>query len=133
MTNTCPRRSTTTIAPQALAMFNGEFTRTEAGYFAERVSKEAGTDTIRQVQTAYEIALIRRPTRAQQKFALEFIGKQTQLHLLDGTGNSSNKSGVKNVASEAAPSVDTLKKARQSALADLCHVLINTNEFLYLD
>lgn len=133
MTNTCPRRSTTTIAPQALAMFNGEFTRTEAGYFAERVSKEAGTDTIKQVQTAYEIALIRRPTPAQQKFALEFISKQTQLHLLDGTGNSSNKSGVKNVASEAAPSVDTLKKARQSALTDLCHVLINTNEFLYLD
>ncbi len=133
MTNTCPRRSTTTIAPQALAMFNGDFTRTEADYFAERVSKEAGSDSMKQIQTAYEIALIRRPTPAQQKLALEFIGKQTQLHLLDGTDKTSAKSGAKNVANQSAPNADVLKKARQSALADLCHVLINTNEFLYLD
>jgi len=44
LVNTCPRRTTTTIAPQALALFNGEFSRDEARYFAERVIREAGSD-----------------------------------------------------------------------------------------
>ena len=41
MVNTCPRRATTTIAPQALALFNGEFSRGEARFFAERVTKRS--------------------------------------------------------------------------------------------
>ena len=118
MVNTCPRRATTTIAPQALALFNGEFSRGEAGFFAIRVAKDAGDDVTRQIARAYEIALLRRPTPSQQALAQEFLAKQTRLHLNDAQNNKQSN----------APKI-----AQQAALTDLCHVLINTNEFLYLD
>lgn len=118
MVNTCPRRATTTIAPQALALFNGEFSRGEAGFFAARVAKDAGDDVTKQIAQAYEIALLRRPTISQQTLAQEFLAKQTRLHQNDAQNNKHP---------------NALKAAQQAALTDLCHVLINTNEFLYLD
>ena len=44
MNNTCPRRGTTTIAPQALALFNGDFGRDKSRAFAARVARMAGDD-----------------------------------------------------------------------------------------
>ncbi len=135
MVDSCPRRSTTTIAPQALALFNGDFSREESRHFAERVAKEAGDDPTRQIAQAYQIALVRKPTPAQQTLALDFLQKQTRLHL--GDGQASKPAGVRPVANAPnqtnAPDVKTLKAAQQTALADLCHVLLNTNEFLYMD
>jgi hypothetical protein len=130
MNNTCPRRAVTTIAPQALALFNGDFSRDESRYFAERVAHDAGDDTSRQIDRAYQIALIRLPSPAQKKLALDFIRQQTELHLGDGRPNSNTR--LRNIADTAA-SEEARKKAQHAALADLCHVLINTNEFIYLD
>ena len=131
MTNTCPRRGVTTIAPQALALFNGDFTRTEAGFFAERVRKEAGDDPSAEIDCAYRIAICRLPTIAQKQTALGFLTRQMQLHL-----STSQQAGI-------GPSVQQIeyakaddrsrKEAVRAALADFCHVLINTNEFIYLD
>ena len=123
--NTCPRRSTTTIAPQALALFNGEFTRTEARFFAERVLREAGSNPNKQIERAYKIALIRQPTAAQKALALVFLQRQERLYR-----NGGANAGAKTTA--AKDSKDA-KNAPLSALADLCHVLINTNEFIYMD
>jgi hypothetical protein len=122
MNNTCPRRSATTIAPQALALFNGEFSREEARHFADRVAADAGADPSKQVARAYEIAVIRRPTPAQLALALQFLRDQTRRHLQDARQPQGNKNTTSNE-----------NAARQAALADFCHVLINTNEFLYLD
>src|SRR5262249_2567497 len=85
MNNTCPRRSVTTIAPQALALFNGEFSREESRSFAAGVVKEVGADPARQITRAYQIALVRSPTAAQLSMALEFVQKQTQRHMQDGS------------------------------------------------
>jgi hypothetical protein len=114
MTNTCPRRAATTIAPQALALFNGQFARTESAAFAERVRREAGDDPGSEIDLAYRIALARPPTARQMAIALAFLAKQTRLHAAPGSG---------------APE----KAATVAALAEICHVLINTNEFIYLD
>jgi mono/diheme cytochrome c family protein len=131
MTNTCPRRSATTIAPQALALFNGEFTRTEATFFAERVAKDAGNDKNTQIERAYQIALCRRPTASQKQAALEFLARQTQLHL-DPT-QQTNKNPTVQQAGLIPPDDKARKEAARAALADFCHILINTNEFIYLD
>ncbi len=131
MTNTCPRRSATTIAPQALALFNGDFTRTEAKFFAERVTKDAGDDAAKQIERAYQIALCRRPTAAQKQAALDFLSRQAQLHL-DTTHQASKGASVQQAGFNA-PDAKTQKEAARAALADFCHVLINTNEFIYLD
>jgi mono/diheme cytochrome c family protein len=115
MSNTCPRRSATTIAPQALALFNGEFSRTESAHFAERVAREAGPNPAGEIAQAYRIALCRTPTPSQQARALAFLTRKEKLYLA--------QSAVKRDAG----------KAQQMALSDLCHVLINVNEFIYLD
>ena len=130
MNNTCPRRAVTTIAPQALALFNGDFSREESRYFADRVVREAGEETSRQIDRAYQIALIRLPSPAQKKLALDFIRQQTERHLNDGRPDGSAQ--VRTAATNE-PSAEALRKAQHAALADLCHVLINTNEFIYLD
>jgi hypothetical protein len=126
MNNACPRRAVTTIAPQALALFNGEFSRTESRFIAQRVEKDAGAnaDQVSEITRAYQLTLIRKPTAGQLALAKAFLEKQTQLHLAPG--------GSKTV-STSAPEAGALKAAKFAALAELCHVLINTNEFIYLD
>ena len=111
MANTCPRRSATTIAPQALALFNGEFSRTEAKFFAERVVKEAGENPIAEIDRAYELALCRTPSASQKAMAIEFMNRQKSLR----------------------PEVKNPLELQKAALTELCHVLMNTNEFIYLD
>jgi len=92
---TCPQRPETTVAPQALTLFNGEFCRGEARHFAARVEKEAGADPDARIDRAFRLALIRAPREEERAAARAFLAKQS--------------------------------------LADFCHVLLNTNEFLYLD
>ena len=142
MVNSCPRRTTTTIAPQALALFNGDFTREEARYFADRVAHDAGDDTAKQIAQAYIIALVRKPTSSQQALAQDFLQKQTRLHLQDsqngnpGAKQNIKQSGDRQTASGAngtVPDAKKMKAAQQAALTDFCHILINTNEFIYLD
>lgn len=111
MINTCPRRNQTTIAPQALALFNGEFSRVEAANFAARVLREAGATPEARISQAYRLAFCRRPTPAEVENAKAYLGRKVALY-----------------APSSSPS-----EADSRALADFCHVLMNTNEFLYLD
>ena len=131
MNNTCPRRGVTTISPQALALFNGEFTREAAGFVARRVVALAGDDLQREVDRAYQITLIRLPSATQKAQTVAFLEEQSRRHLADD--RSLHNPPAINRADGLRPSADALKTAQMAALADLCHVLINTNEFIYLD
>jgi hypothetical protein len=95
MNQTCPARPETTVAPQALTLFNGEFARGEAKAFAARVEREAGNDVDARIDRAFRLSLIRAPREDERAAARAFLATQP--------------------------------------LSDLCHVLFNTNEFLYLD
>jgi hypothetical protein len=94
MNQSCPLRPETTVAPQALTLFNGDFCRGEAKQFAARVEREAG-DLDARIDRAFRLALIRAPRDEERAAARKFLATQT--------------------------------------LSDFCHVLLNTNEFLYLD
>ena len=61
------KRLTTTVAPQALTLFNGDFVNRQAKHFAERLRKEAGDDADRQIERAYRLALCRPPTRCRAR------------------------------------------------------------------
>jgi len=71
--NSCDRRNRSTIAPQALLLMNNNFVLTEAGYFAERLRREAGDDARAQAQKAYRLALGRAPTAFELAKSVEFI------------------------------------------------------------
>src|SRR5262249_33842324 len=51
------KRTTTTVAPQALTLFNGEFVNQQAKYLADRLEREAGADEAKQIDLAYRLAL----------------------------------------------------------------------------
>ena len=108
----CPKRNTTTVAPQALAMLNNGFVREQAAHFAARVRREAGASPPAQVERAFRLALGRPPSPAERARSLAFMDRQRRY-----------LQPVK-----AAPAADT-----GDALADLCHALFNLSEFVYVD
>jgi hypothetical protein len=57
MNQSCAVRAQTTVAPQALALFNGEFARESAAQFAGRLRREAGLDVAKQIHRSVEISL----------------------------------------------------------------------------
>ena len=73
MNQSCPVRAHTTVAPQALALFNGEFSREAAAHFADRLRREAGADRIVQVEHAFWIAFARPPTDVERAEASTFL------------------------------------------------------------
>jgi hypothetical protein len=68
-----PRRSATTTPLQALALMNNAFVLRQAGYFAERVQREAGAKPEDQVTAAYRLALGRMPTKDETGRALALV------------------------------------------------------------
>lgn len=61
MSESCARRSVTTVSPQALTLLNGEFTAAQAGRFAGRVAELAGPEPARQIAKAFSLTLQREP------------------------------------------------------------------------
>jgi len=70
--SSCPQRQVTTVAPQALSLFNGEFVNAQAKYFARRLQREAGADPVRQLKLAWQLALCREPTDIEIAQMLRF-------------------------------------------------------------
>ena len=75
--NSCPQRLVTTVAPQALTLFNSEFVNAQARHFAARLVKEAGDDATKQIQLAYRLALCRPPTAAEVAAMLDFHRRES--------------------------------------------------------
>lgn len=69
----CARRSQTTIAPQALALLNSEFTGACAEALAERCFREAGHNPEAWVRHCYVLVLGREPAAGEQQAALRFL------------------------------------------------------------
>lgn len=57
-----PKRARSTTAIQALSLFNSGFVIQQADLLARRLKSEAGGDTARQVQRAFELAFQRQPS-----------------------------------------------------------------------
>jgi hypothetical protein len=111
-TRSAERRLTTTTAPQALSLFNGEFVNRQARHLAGRLVREAGEDPGRQVERAYLLALCRPPTSAESAALVEFLRREADGLTREG----------------AAPG-----EARRRALEQVCRVILNLNEFVYPD
>ena len=60
--SSCPQRQVTTVAPQALTLFNGDFVNEQARHIATRLKREAGNDATKQITLAWRLALCREPS-----------------------------------------------------------------------
>jgi hypothetical protein len=72
-TRSAAKRNVTTVSPQALMLFNGDFVNQQAKYFAQRLRREAGPDTASRVDLAYRLALCRPPSAAERERMLAFL------------------------------------------------------------
>jgi Protein of unknown function (DUF1549)/Protein of unknown function (DUF1553)/Planctomycete cytochrome C len=104
----CGERDVSVVAPQALALLNGAFAHEQSRYAAARVRSLAGSDASACVDAAWRLVLSRSPSRAEAAAACEHLDRQ-RLQFRD----------------DARPD--------ELALASLCHVLINCNEFMFVD
>ena len=111
-TVSCGKRNVTTVAPQALALLNNHFVHTQSQAFANRLIKLTN-NTIEQIQTAWDLAYSRKPSNEELSQALNHLRKQ-QAHFKQNQTNANSN-------------------PRQLALVSLCHVLLNANEFAYID
>ncbi len=119
---TCSGRNVSTVPTQALTLLNDEFVLKQARFFAERVAAEAGPDPAEQLARAYQNALGRDLTAEEKRLGLEFLERQRQFH----TGRT-----AETAEPQPAP-VGGVTQAHIAALADLTHVILNLNEFVYI-
>ncbi len=100
---TCPRRDSTTTAPQSLSLMNGTFAMTLANVLAARLAAQF-TQSEALVRAAWQETLSRDPSARELKVGEEFLALQ-----IANTGS------------------------REAALRELARGLFNLNEFLYVD
>ena len=119
----CARRSTTTTAPQALALLNSEHTLGWAQAMAGRVLEEAGDDRGRQIESAFRIAYSRAPDGWERDTLLTFL--ETQRGIIAERVAAGETILLPDLASHSLSDEDA------AALVDACHMLLNSNEFVY--
>jgi len=119
----CARRDVTTTAPQALALLNDEQTIEWAADFAARVLRAAGPETSAQVREAFRLAYSREPDPAEQDSALTFLADQRQ------RAAARQSAGYRIAPPARLPAA--MDEPAGAALTDLCHALMNSNEFVY--
>lgn len=114
-TRSSEQRKVTSIAPQALTLFNGEFVNQQAEHFARRLEHESSRDSRAQITLAFRIAVARLPTETELNAFEQFLEQEGQ----------QLKSGPAKEAAAASP--------QHRALVQLCRVIFNLNEFAYID
>jgi Protein of unknown function (DUF1549)/Protein of unknown function (DUF1553)/Planctomycete cytochrome C len=105
----CPRRNSSAVVLQSLAMLNDDFVVEQAAAFADRVI--AATPIERHAAAAFEIALVREPNAQEIVWCEDLLRRQFD---------------------RFRPQCDADAPARRQALAHFCQMLLNTSEFLYV-
>jgi hypothetical protein len=111
--NSCPERGSTTTAPQALALLNGEFALARAGAWSGRLVAEHGQDAPALARAAMAEAFTREPREEERRAGEKFLAEQTKAIAADGDATTGD--------------------AARAAAIDFCHAILNANEFLYVD
>jgi hypothetical protein len=119
----CARRDVTTSPLQALMMLNSEMTVEWAQAFAGRVLKQAGVDPAAQIAAAYQLAYSRAPRAEERATALEFFNRQRAILV--------KRAAAGGKLSIPAERPATISESAAATLVDFCHMLLNSNEFVY--
>ncbi|MFO0876032.1 MAG: DUF1549 and DUF1553 domain-containing protein [Gemmataceae bacterium] len=112
MHNSCARRLTTTTAPQALLLLNSKLFLGQARAWSQALRSAHGEDLPAIAAAAYRQAWGREAGRNEIDLATRFLQRLGALYRDEGADAG---------------------RAHSQALADFCHAVLNTNEFLYVD
>jgi hypothetical protein len=124
----CTRRGTSTLASQALDLLNSDFMIRQAESVADRLIREALPAEFGQpnwnptpaIAFAYSASFCRPATGVELREAELFLRDQAVRYLSAGETDSGDDT-------------DRLRNAQRKALADFAHMLLSSNEFVYVD
>jgi hypothetical protein len=122
--NSCAARPVSTFAPQSLILMNSPFVHAQAKELAIRLTREF-EDVQKQLNALYRRAVGRLPNATERELATAFLKDQTATIRERQKADQSIGIGAK----ELPPGADA---AQVRALADLCVVVFNTHEFVYV-
>lgn len=108
----CLGRDSSAVPLQSLTMLNDEFLLEQSTEFASRIETTVGSDLDSNIITAFRLATGRRPNPNETVWCRDLIEQQTS-RFRD-------------------PGVEPATASHQ-ALTQLCHALLNTSEFLYVE
>jgi hypothetical protein len=100
----CARRNNTVTAGQALDLLNNELVLDWSKELAKRVSNDAGMSAESRVERAYRLVYARAPKADETAAAVAFLKRH-----------------------------QPVAGSEQAAFVDLCHMLLNSNEFVYMN
>jgi hypothetical protein len=122
---TCPERNVSVNAPQALMLLNSDLVLAQARALAGRILATAAdrNDSAQVVARAYRLALSRNPDADESRRGVAFLEEQAGVV-------SPRPADAKDLPT---PLPDGHDPAQAAALVDLCHVLLNLNEFVFVD
>lgn len=112
--NSAAHREVTTTATQALLLLNDEWTVHRAAALARRIESEGHGSRESRIERAYDLAFGRAPAQDEMAEASAYLERNQDRIAREANGKAADK-------------------AEQQALIDLCHALMNANEFLYAD
>ena len=149
----CERRETATIAPQAFTLMNSPIIHARALAFAARLEREKPGDLNLQIVRAFQLTFQRQPSPAEMKACRDHIAKSLVHHQVTVPVKVEPPKYVIRQMVEEMTGLDfwwvedldiysgneyvpDLKpwdtKPRTRALAELCLVLFNSNEFVHI-
>jgi len=108
----CTRRDASAVPLQALAMLNDAFVAEQAVELANRVKRLAGGRGEKAIRSAYRLALARMPNAIEMEICTKLLERQESVFK----------------AAKSSP-----EESEHKALVQLCHTLLNTSEFLYVE
>ncbi len=145
----CERRDQTTVTPQAFALFNSQTANDAALAMAEHISKNVRSSS-KQIEQAFQLAYGRKPSKNESATCLKHLQKMKAEHEKNApqdfkfpekvirsmveelTGEQFDFEEHWDLAGYEYNLQPSQVSAETRALADLCLVVLNSNEFVYI-
>ncbi len=148
--NSCERRDTSTVTPQVFSLFNGKSTHHRALSMASRIA-QASNDNKQRIQLAFRLAYGRLPNPDELIRTQQFLDEMSTYHqqhlpekrqiptsvvremVEEMTGLAFQWDEPLDIYQNYVPDLQMSDvDAKTRALAELCLVLFNSNEFVYV-
>jgi len=121
----CARRYATVTPTQPLALMNDELVMEWSRDLASRVLNDSGLSSEQQIERAFRIVYSRAPKAEESKAILDFLNQQSGLL------------AARLAKDDKVPLPDKIPggmdRARAAAFVGVCHTLLNSNEFIYIN
>jgi hypothetical protein len=122
----CDFRKNTVTPSQSLDLLNNDLILQWAQSLAGRVLNDSGLTPDAQVDRAFKLTYGRAPSAEEQKLATDFLTRQMPIMAQRLAGAKTKPPLPNNMPAGMDP-------ARAAALVDLSHMLLDSNQFLYIN